>query len=119
MISTTEPHDPSAGCEVPRAHAWFSHCHPHAVDEPWDCDTFRVCAECGHVFPTGDALVADRTAVVARLNAEALPFTPYMPDEFYAPMVAETDPEQITACAHCDHDWRARLAPPPHPLEST
>lgn len=76
------------------------HCHAHGVDEPGP--HFRVCGECGHGWPTAEALLADHAALVEQLNAD-LPPPPWDP-EWYAPAVAETDPEEIRACPHCAHD---------------
>lgn len=96
MNRLTDPHAPDDACKV----GDLDHCDAHAVDEPLGSDPFRVCGECFHVFPTVDALLADHAALVERLNGEQLPFTPYAP-----PLVAKTDPAQITCCPHCAHDW--------------
>ncbi|RVX41138.1 hypothetical protein EDD27_3607 [Nonomuraea polychroma] len=58
--------------------------------------------ECGHAFPTPEALLADHAALIERLNANPLP-DPFGPDHA-APLAPKTDPEAITACPHCSHD---------------
>jgi len=77
------------------------YCAIHEVREPGPA--YLVCFECGHAFPTPEALLADHAAMVERLNAE-LPPPPWDP-AWYAPAVAETDPAQVHACPHCAHDF--------------
>lgn len=77
------------------------YCAVHEVREHGPA--YRVCFECGHLFPTAEALLADHAAVVERLNAE-LPPPPWDP-AWHAPAVAETDPERVYACPHCAHDF--------------
>lgn len=65
------------------------HCHSHDVDEPWTDDYYRACYECGHVFPTEQALIDDNAAVWARMGQPC-------PDRTGA---------DIHCCPHCVHDF--------------
>ncbi|RBQ21579.1 hypothetical protein DP939_02385 [Spongiactinospora rosea] len=71
------------------------------MDEPGP--HYLICLECGHGFPTADALLADRAALVERLNA-SLPPPPWDP-AFEGPIEPDGDPEKITYCPHCTHDF--------------
>ncbi|MEV1245117.1 hypothetical protein [Nonomuraea sp. NPDC049750] len=68
-------------------------CDAHGRIEPGP--HYLACLECGHGFPTPEALVADHAVRIAWLNAELRPD---------GQIVAETDPEKITVCPHCAHD---------------
>ncbi|WP_433364091.1 hypothetical protein [Streptosporangium sp. CA-115845] len=57
------------------------------MDEPWTADVHQVCGECGHVFPTAAALLADDAA-----TAKEFGLTP------------AATAEQVVACPHCSHD---------------
>lgn len=95
--------DPGEGLarELRAAIETGSWCEVHGRIEPGP--HYRVCFECGHGWPTPEALLADHAAMVERLNA-SLPEPPWDP-AWYAPAVAETDPERVYACPHCSHDF--------------
>lgn len=88
MNRLTDPHAAEADCIN-------VHCHAHAVDEPAE-GAYRVCLECGHVFPAAADLLADHAALVEGLNVGA---------EAGELLTAKTDPERITVCPHCAHDF--------------
>lgn len=71
--------------------------------EPEDGPAYLMCFECGHAFPTPEALLADHVAMVERLNAQPIA-DPRIPDAPPALMEAATDPETIWSCPHCAHD---------------
>lgn len=75
-----------------------AHCAIHGVPEPGPA--YLVCFECGHAFPTPEALLADHNALVARLNAADVE-PPGGPVE---PIPEEIDSEHVTVCPHCSHD---------------
>jgi hypothetical protein len=47
---------------------------------------------------------ADHAALVEQFNAD---FPPPWGPEWDSPIVAKTNPEEITACLHCSHDLHA------------
>ena len=85
----TDPHEPSRSCRG-------EDCYSHGVDEQQPAGGL-ACGECGHVFVTPAALLADHAAAIGRLNAR-------LPDGGEL-VVAETDPAKITICPHCSHDF--------------
>ena len=94
--------DPDEGLSraMREAFATGTWCEVHGRIEPGP--HYLACLECGHGFPTPEALVADAAAMAARLNADPLP-PPWNP-EWDGPTVANTDPQVITYCPHCSHD---------------
>lgn len=101
MNRLTDPHPQDEHCKA----ADLDHCLSHGVDEP-EAGAYRICLECGHVFPGAAALLADHAALVERLNTTPTP-PPLAPPSglFGGPMATETDPERVRFCAHCGHDF--------------
>lgn len=65
------------------------HCYSHMEDEPQE-PCYRMCGECFHVFPDGQALLDADTEI--RATFEDSP-------------VAETDPAKVFICPFCAHDF--------------
>lgn len=80
MTAGTE-HAPSDACGN-------LHCYSHGIDEP-DEPCFLYCYECGHVFPTEQALIDDDNAVWVGMGEPA----------------PNRSPDEISCCPHCVHDF--------------
>jgi hypothetical protein len=62
-------------------------CYFHG-EEPIPPNAYRLCLECGHVYPTAEDLLKEDTKVALEYG--------------FAPV---TEPEQVTCCPLCTHDW--------------
>ncbi len=91
MDRLSTPHDYSRDCGD-------DHCASHGVDEP-DVGAYLCCLECGHAFPTAQALVE-------AYNADSKRMSEFEHGQgFDVPYVPATDAEAITFCPFCYHDW--------------
>lgn len=79
------PHRPTKACDA-------DHCYSHDEDEPMRTGDYILCGECFHVFRTGEELVA------AYLDNWPL-------KEIPKPDAATVNPDKITFCPHCLHDF--------------
>lgn len=83
------PHDPTSACLT-------VHCHTHHVDED-DAGAYRVCRECGHVFPTARALRREHRRVWRDFpTREPLRY------RIRRQLVRAS---RIWTCPHCAHDF--------------
>ena len=60
---------PDTGQAREHDHPFFGErCVWHGVDEPRDADTFQVCFECNHVYPTEADLLAAHNRVLLAMG---------------------------------------------------
>lgn len=73
-----------------------SWCCSHHVMEPVPPNAYRVCFECGHVYPTAESLVEADRVLDAQIRESCDDFGP-------EPLPVPAD--EILSCPECLHDF--------------